>query len=288
MVIAPVPFTGSPWVNLNLDWERDKIDNLTLGDVDHSGDPTRWTIPVGPLYTVLQQVAEKDGLGMSLYLEYADAVMGYSLKFTTYRGVDHTSGQSVVPLIRLTPNMETLSDLKEIRSIDGYKNVCYVNYLNRLSTHYEDPLNIPEGLDRRVMITDAVGEPIGNKPTPTSRLMSYSATSANREVSPTTGGAGSVLYGGAYTYTPSIIPADEQAFRDQNAKDALANHNYIRALDGQVSQINEYKFGTDYGLGDILELEGLTGVVSKARVTEYVRAQDNKGRREYPTLSVIG
>jgi hypothetical protein len=270
LVIDPVSFTPNtlPWSKLNLDWERDKIQRLELGDVDHSGTAQRWTVPVGPLYTVLTELAQKDALGMSLYLESADAVIGYVLKFTTYRGVDRTSSQSAVPLIRLTPDMETISDLKEIRSIDGYKNVVYVVYQNEVSIHYEDPLNIPEGFDRRVMVTDAEGEPLGQKVTGTRYL-------------------GGNYYGGSYTYITVPGPAEIAAFREQNAKDALANHNYIRALDGQVSQQNEYKFGTDYGLGDIIELEGLTGVINKARITEYIRTQDKTGIREYPTLSVM-
>jgi len=271
MVITPANFSPNtaPWSNLNLDWERDKIPRLELGDVDHSGTDQRWTVPVGPLYTVLAELAAKDGLGMSLYLESADAVLGYVLKFITYRGIDRTSTQTVVPLIRLTPDLETMSDLKEVRSIDGYKNVVYVVYNKALSMHYEDPANIPEGLARRVMVTDAEGEPLGRKVTGTGYL-------------------GGNYYGGSYTYITAPGPLEIAAFREQNAKDALANHNYIRALDGQVSQQNEYKFGTDYGMGDIIELEGLTGTINKARITEYIRSQDNTGVREYPTLSVIG
>lgn len=266
MVIHPTSFTGGyPWSDLNLDWERDKLERLELGAIDHSGTAQRWTVPVGPLYSVLTELAQKDGLGISLYLESADAILGYVLKFTTYRGVDRTSSQSVVPLIRLTPDMETLTGLKEIRSIDGYKNVVYVVYQNKLYIRYEDPANIPEGLDRRVMVIDAEGEPVGRNYTASGNF---------------------AYYGGAYTYT-YVGPTEIAAFIDQNAKDALANHNYIKALDGQFSQTNEYKFGTDYGLGDIIELEGLTGVINKARITEYIRAQDNTGEREYPTLSVL-
>lgn len=273
MVINPVAMVGSPWANLNLDWANDKIQSLELGSIDHSGTPARWTVPVGPLYSVIQQLAAKDGLGITLYLESADADAGYILKFATYRGVDHTSSQTAVPLIRLTPNLDTLTGLKEVNSVDGYKNVVYVVYQNQISVHYEDPTNIPYGLRRRVMVTDATGEPVGHK-TNDLRLINYSGR----------GDVGS--YGGAYQYTV-VGPDDIAAFREQNAKDALANHNYIRALDGQVSQNNPYKFGTDYGLGDILELESLTGVTNKARVIEYIRTQDNTGIREYPTLSVM-
>lgn len=270
MVIVPVPFTGGvPWSDLNLDWDSDKLPFLQLGNVDHSGDPARWTVPVGPLYSVITQLAQANAVGISLYLESADPDIGYVLKFTTYQGADHTSDNADPnALIRLTPNMDTLTDLKEIRSIDGYKNVVYVNYQNKITIHYEDPDHIPEGLDRRVLLTDATGEPVGHK-----------------ETNPLYGAGGS-YYGGTYQYTV-VGPADIAAFRAQNAKDALANHNYIRAVDGQVSQINDYKFGENYSMGDILELEGLTGIISKARVTEYIRAQDNTGYKEYPTLSVL-
>lgn len=266
MVISPAPLTGGGvWNTMNLDWERDKIEHLVLGNVDAGGVAKRWTVPVGPLYSVLQPLAAQDGLGITLYLESADAEVGYVLRFDTYRGVDRTSTQDVNKLIRLTPNMDTLSDIKELKSIDGYKNVVYVVYQNQVSIHYEDPANIPEGLKRRVMVRDAEGEPIGTTQMPDYR-----------------GG----YYGGSFQRTV-VGPTDIAKFREQNAQYALANNNYIRSVDGQVSQSNEYKFGVDYGMGDVLELQGLTGILQKARVTEYIRAQDATGEREYPTLSVI-
>lgn len=285
--IAPTAFAGgAPWDTMNLDWAKDKIDHLELGTVDTTGTAKRWTVPVGPLYTVLQPLAEQDGLGITLYLESADAEIGYVLKFASYRGVDRTSTQTVRPLIRLTPNMESLTGLKEIHSIDGYKNVVYVVYKNKVSIHYEDPANIPEGLNRRVMVRDAEGEPIGTTTTPTQRILYGAGLGSSGDGSY---GAGVGYYGGVYQRNSvnTSDSADVLRFRDQQAKDALANNNYIRAVDGQVSQGNEYKFGTDYGMGDVLELQGLTGILQKARVTEYIRSQDATGEREYPTLSVI-
>lgn len=272
MVIDPEPFTGAvgtPWPTMNLEWDLDTIEFLQLGTVDTTGVAKRWTVPVGPLYSVIQPLAEQDALGMRLYLESADPDVGYVLRFATYRGVDHSStNPDPDALIRLTPNLDNLTGVKEIKSIDGYKNVVYVVYQNEISVHYEDPDNIPVGLKRRVMVRDAEGEPIG-----TTQVPDFLSGSGG-------------YYGGVYSRTV-VGPTDIVKFRDQNAKDALANNNYIKAVDGQVSQINNYQFGTDYGMGDILELEGLTGTLQKARVTEYIRAQDATGEREYPTLSVI-
>lgn len=252
--------------SVDLSWDFEAIPSLSLGPVDTTGPVKRITLPIGPLYDGISRIAIDEGVGISLYLESADPVTGYSLKFTTYRGVDHSTG-GAGELVRLVPELDSIQDLKELRSIQKFKNVVYVYYQGELSKHLLDPTAPePEGFERRVMVTDAVGEPVGHKVD-----------------SPYYGYSG---YGGSYTQV-IVDVNDIAAFRVQNARDALANHNYIRAIDGQSSPTSDYKFGVHYGLGDIIELEGLTGLISKARVTEYIRSQDKSGEKEYPTISVI-
>lgn len=264
-VIDTTAFTGIGWVDANLEWADEEIQYLTLGAVDASGPDVRLTAALGPLYDAVTYVAEAEDVGISLYLHSADPITGYSLKFKTYRGLDRTSDQSTNSMVRLTPNMDTLNDVKEIRSIAEFKNVVYVYYEGEISVHYAEGITTPPlGFDRRVLITDAEGAPVGHKVT----------------------APGSWTQGGGYSYT-IVDEADKAAFRAQNARDALANHNYIRAIDGETSPISDFKYGTDYGLGDVIELEGFGGSLSKARVTEYIRAQDNVGEREYPTITVV-
>lgn len=266
MVINPVPITGvgTGWPDVNLDWEYETIDHLELGPIDTSGAAKRLTIPTGELYSGIELLARQEGVGISLYLDSAFIDTGYTLKFTTYQGKDRTTG-SAFPLVRLTPDMDSLSEIEEVRSNAIYKNVCYVWYQNKVTVHYENSeLPKPEGFQRRALVIDAEGEPVGRKVT------MY----------------GGVMYGGGWT-SYVVGPTEIADFRAQNAKDALANHNYIQAIDGQTSPQNDYKYGIDYGLGDIIELENITGLITKARVTEYIRTQDKNGEREYPTISVI-
>lgn len=259
MVITTADFP-SGWGAADIEWADEEIEGLILGAVDTSGVDERINVNIGSLYSGIAQIAEKYGVGISLYLDSANIETGFVLKFKTYRGVDRTS-DGAEELVRLQPALDSLSDIKELRSIADYKNVCYVYYQGIVTVHYEDPMDIPAGWDRRVLVTDAVGEPVGRK---------YTGS-----------------YGGG-TWTNYVVGAPEiAAFRAQNAKDALANHNYIRAIDGQTSPENDYKFGEDYFLGDLIELQGLTGNIAKARVTEYIRSQDKSGEREYPTISVV-
>lgn len=261
--ITPSPF-GGLWVPANLDWENEVIPGLELGAIDTTGGDKKLTMPVGPLYDSIAELAQKEGVGISLYLDSADPVDGYVLKFKTYRGVDRTSDQITNELVRLVPEMDSLTDLKEIRSVANWKNVCYVYYKGIISVHYEDPLApIPVGFERRVLVTNPNDEPAGHKV-------------INKEF---------------WRYGPSsytvVDEADVAEFRAQHARDALANHNYIRAIDGKTSPENDYKFGVNYFLGDLIELEGLTGTISKARITEYIRSEDQQGEKEYPTISVV-
>lgn len=277
MAINITPFTGGGTAVTDAslpEWDNEEIPNLTLGAIDTSGTAKKLTAPIGPVYQGISQVADAEGVGIGLYLVSASPTLGFSLKFVTYRGVDRTTG-STNPLMRLSPEMDSLQDLKELHSIQGFKNICYVYYKGKVTKHllYPDDTE-PEGLDRRVLVTNAEGEPPGRKVT----------------VAP--GSAfGGLSRGGyswpGYTYTAPPDPAAIAAFREENARDAFAKHNYIHSVDGQSSPQNDYKYGVDYGLGDLVELEGITGTIAKARITEYVRTEDQTGYREYPTISIV-
>jgi Siphovirus ReqiPepy6 Gp37-like protein len=235
-VIHPLNLGGTGGSNLL--WEADIIPELQLGPIDNTGTVQLMEFQSGPLYDGIEPIAKQFGVGILLYVESADPVDGYELKFTTYRGKDRTSNQTVNDIVRLTPDLDSLTGVKELRSIANYKNICYVYHETTgiITTHYEDPAHIPEGMDRRTIVAD--------------------------------------------------VP--DNGNRDQVARDALANHNYVKAIDGEISPVNQYIYGTDYGLGDVIELQGLTGVISQARVTEYIRSEDATGEKAYPTISVVG
>lgn len=262
MVIDTTPFTSGK-EPANLSWDMEEIPFLTLGDIDTSGVAEQLIMPIGPLYDGIAQIAKDKGVGISLYLDSADPDTGYSLKFKTYRGKDRTKDQSVNDLVRLSPQLDQIANLKELRSNKLYKNVAYIYYQGVVYKKLAEPsLPEPEGLDRRVIVRSAEGEP------PMRQVQGiYNAS----------------RYGGYQQYTVPDIPA----FIEQTAKDTFANANYIRNIDGETSPNSEYQFGIHYDLGDIIELEGLTGLITKARVTEFIRSRDRQGAKSYPTIAVI-
>lgn len=82
--------------------------------------------------------------------------------------------------------------------------------------------------------------------------------------------------------TPSVASAK----MIQRGKDELAKAKKLFAFDGEVSQISQYKYGVDYNLGDLIELQNSDGVTTNVQVTEQIFISDTEGERSYPTLTV--
>lgn len=239
-----------------IDGPKQKIPNLTLGSIDNAGITYTLPLPFGELYAMVVGLANTYLMGLSLYLESAD-VSGYSLKFKVYRGLDRTSTQTDNSLVRFAPSLDSLRQLKELRSLSGYKNVAYVfssavdtfMELNPPGVAYAMPADADAlGFDRRVLVV-------------TSSDVTAEMIDAN--------------------------PVIMQNLLNAEARNALANNNFIRAVDGEVVPQSEFQYGTHYNMGDVIELVGLSGLAQKARITEFIQSQDGTGERAYPTVSVI-
>jgi hypothetical protein len=90
--------------------------------------------------------------------------------------------------------------------------------------------------------------------------------------------------------TTDMVGSDPAVLLDilnSRANDALVTNRFVQAVDGEIVPESQIKYGVHYNLGDIIEVQGNSGAVNYARVTEYIRAQDATGEKAYPTVSVI-
>jgi len=81
-------------------------------------------------------------------------------------------------------------------------------------------------------------------------------------------------------------PSVANALMIQRGKEELAKNRQLSAFDGELNHNTEYKYGTDYNLGDLVELRNVDGVTSNMRVTEQIFVADKEGERSYPTLAI--
>jgi hypothetical protein len=72
----------------------------------------------------------------------------------------------------------------------------------------------------------------------------------------------------------------------QRGNEELSKSRVFQAFDGEISQFSQFKYGTHYNLGDVVEVRNYSGVTSNMRVTEQIFVSDREGDRAYPTLSL--
>jgi hypothetical protein len=251
--------TGSPYLNGTYPTgvtnpQSLAIPGLGLKDYDKTGASVKVGIPYGPVYDAMREIATTYQVGMQITLESVTDT-DFTLGFRSYRGLDHTSGQNVNPIVRFSPQMDSLASIKELQSIASFKTLTYAfapsNPGGLATTPGRDALSGDQytGFDLRAQLiftedvtTDMVG-----------------------------GSAANLL-----------------AILNTRAHDANTNHPYIKTVDGEIVPQNQFKYGVHYNLGDVIEVQGNSGVVSTSRVTEYIRAEDENGERAYPTVAMLG
>lgn len=258
---------------IGIDGESQIIPGLSVDRSAEEGQPSANPIsfPFGPMYDAFAQIAETFSTGFTLYLDSADED-SYSLKFKAYRGKDRTSTQSENAYVRFAPSMGSLRDLSQLRSIANYKNAAYV-FPPASLLEGDHPMPNEPGIaygDGHIMGGDIYVE--GDSRGFDLRI---SVTEATDITADDIGGADTP---NQYTLANLL---------EQRARDVIANNNYVKVIDGEVVPQSDYIFGVNYGLGDIIELDSETGDIQKARITEYIRSQDNTGERAYPTISVL-
>ena len=228
------------------------IPGLTSGSIDSSGSVTTVAVPYGPVYDAMRNIATTYQAGMKIILDHADA-SGYSLHFDVYYGVDRTSTQSVNPPVRFSPEFDSLTGIEELQSMTNYDNIAF-SYA---------PSN-PDGLATTAGSSSAHGSFTGFD---LRALMTFEDDITTDQV----GGDPNVLL--------SIL--------NSRAADALDNNKFVKSVDGEITPLSQFQYGVHYNMGDIVEMQGNSGTLQRARITEFIRSQDNAGERAYPTVAVI-
>jgi hypothetical protein len=245
------------------------IPGLGLKDYDKSGTNVKTVIPYGPLYDRMKEIAEAYEIGMQITLD-AVTDTSYSLGFRSYKGLDRTSNQTTYPPVRFSPQMDSLTNIKELQSIAALKTLVYT--YSEGFTEKDNPGLMTKLGEARLTGLQYTGFDLRALMLPESLTVDMvggrTATSGPPPV--------------------TALPGDPtQVIQVLNlfAAQALNENSGIAVVDGEIVPTNQFKYGIHYNLGDIIEVQGNSPVVSPSRVTEYIRAQDEAGERAYPTVT---
>lgn len=167
--------------------------------------------------------------------------------FSLYSGDDRTYAQDLNPYVVFSPEYDNVLNTNFLNSDQAYKNYCLV-------------LGEGEGSDRTA-ITVNTNE---NGITGIDRremAISESITSEGQA---------------------SFEPYEKQLY--EKGKEALIANQFVESYDAQINPRPIYIYGTDYKLGDVIQISNDFGLESVSRVSEYIRSYSTSGIDSYPTF----
>jgi hypothetical protein len=228
--------------------DGDVIANVIEGDdiypVDTNDEPTddiTYEIDMMSVYKAIKDLCVVYGMGFRLGRNFN---AGPNLYWDIYVGSDRTTGQTTLPSVVFSPELDNLQNTTRMESSALYKNVAYVFSKEGFEIVYG--LNVDpdvEGFERRVIFVKVDDIEDGDP--------------------------------------------DASSKMTQKGAEALGKARNLIVFDGELSPTSQYVYGTDYNLGDLVELRNDSGTSSVMRVTEQIFVSDKEGSRAYPTLTLF-
>lgn len=239
------------------------IPNLGLFDYDKTGKAVNVSVPYGPVYDALRKIAVTYRIGMQIILTGGLQGHGSSeeeeiffLGFRSYKGVDRTSAQSLVPPVRFSPQMDSLTDIKEIESIAMLKTAVWAFAPGLIPKTLQTTPGVSRLTDEEYTGFDLRAEMIF-------------AEDLDTDVDGT------------------LTQGEVRTLLKARALEKLKESPRIQAVDGEIIPTSQFQYGRDFTLGDLIEVQGNSDIVSTCRVLEYIRTQDDDGEKAYPTVQNI-
>ncbi len=175
---------------------------------------------------------------------------GTNFVFDLFKGVDRSVNQNQNPPVIFSPEYENLGNTSYTFSKAPFKTAVYVAGEGEGSNRKIYPLKYQgsSGLWRRELWVDA------------------------RNTSSTTEGG-------------TLTPTEYNAILREQATEALRENLFTQDFNGEILNVNAYKYGTDYGLGDKVSVINEYNIRGTTTVSEITEVEDAEGRRLIPTFS---
>lgn len=189
--------------------------------------------------------------------------------FYLYLGTDHSSGNTEhnIP-VSFSPRLENIFDTNYYESVEGYKTVALIvgqypkngntDEIEEKTTYVfrGSSLTTYTGLYRREVYCDGRNIPYKNDDNDT-----------------------------IYSWTDDVKPA----LQDEGRKTLNETANKkAKTFEGEVDYQTTYTYGTDYKLGDIVDVADIYGHEMKARIVEVTFSDDEEGFSINPSFEMFG
>lgn len=181
-------------------------------------------------------------------------------QFQLYWGVERHFNQQKNPYVIFSPDYDNLRKTKYLTSAEKEKTIAYV-------------AGEGEGKDRKGRWADRKGTPAIFQARTNSGWRRKEIFIDARDIQSKNAG-------------DNIISTQEYlAMLEQRGREKLVDHTVTSVYDGELVPTSQWKFGEDFKMGDVVQIQNRLGIMSVGRVTEYIRSYTpDEGWNEYPTF----
>lgn len=171
-----------------------------------------------------------------------------ALAFNIYQGTDRSFDQSENPRVIFSPEFDNFLTSEYNSNAESYANVALVAGEGEGAARKTQEVGTATGAERVELYVDA------------------------RDLSSDTEGG-------------TLTPTEYNALLVSRGEESLAEAQMVESYTGEVEPNTSFIFGTDYQLGDIVEIENEFGTASAARITEIIESWDENGHTVVPTFN---
>ena len=204
------------------------------------------------LFEAMKDLMDAYWLGFRIVREPSQSYICWDV----YTGNDRTSKQDTFDPVIFSPSLDTLQNTNELTDISNYKNVAMIGPDGFAGPFY----SYVDITSSKATYTEPSDAPSGFK-----RRVVGAVIQVDNE-------------------DPDNLSPAAQAF--SYGRIQLGQAKKVYALDGEVNQYGDYRYGKDYELGDRVEMCANDGLTNRMIVTEQIFVSDGEGERSYPTLTL--
>lgn len=271
-----------------LDSEDERITSMNL-TTQFTGDN---------VYDIISSICQEKNLGFKINVND-----NLEFVFSLYLGEDRSYDQSVNPYVIFSPENENLLGSDFIESNAFSKNCSLIGGEGEgVERRYAEIDCDLTGLDRRELFTDArdISSNCGgfilldSEPEDWNENYMYCYINIGTEDDPIydpveSDSAPLWQENTYYIYDGSIVMSEAEYYDTlvQRGKEDLEEYKFVKGFDGEIDPFSIYEFGSDFFIGDIVEISDGIGHESKTIVLELIRSIDQNGYLIYPTFLLM-
>lgn len=247
------------------DKARRKVDNFIFQD---SQDTTITSLKLKDgvqyhgenLLEIIEELCNDKKIGFKITLSENNEFI-----FTLYNGVDRSYKQEVNPYVVFKPSFDNLISSNYREENSKVKNLaCVLGAENNEGDKPEEVVGDTSvtGLNRREIFVDASD-------------IEWDAEEEDDS-------------GDEEGQKTSIEPEDYIKLMQQRGKKEIKETTKgVKAFDGQCETIRLYRYGTDFFMGDVVQLMNEYGMEASSRITEFTWSHSTSGLETYPTFTPV-